>query len=208
MLRGARLAQGEPLSAIVAHFAQSWGIAARVLPMSDDPVATWLDTDAGALPFQSYFVELQCAPQVRAVRFEGAAAAQPAPGVVEAIRDADALFIAPSNPWLSIDPLLAIPGIAAALQQAKAPLVVISPLVGGTAVKGPTAKLIAEFGLAPTNAVIAEHYTGLIAGMVHDVSDAPPPALPALATATLMQTLEDKRHLAGEALVFALGLAR
>ncbi len=207
VLRGARLARGEPLSAITADFAERWGIAAQVLPMSDDPVETWLDTDAGALPFQRYFVEQQCAPKVRAIRFEGAAQAQPAPGVAEAIIAADVLFIAPSNPWLSIDPLVAIPGITAALRQARAPLVVISPLVGGTAVKGPTAKLIAEFGLSPTNAVIAEHYAGLISAMVHDRSDAPPPGLPALATATLMHTLEDKCRVAREALAFASTLS-
>lgn len=203
VLRSARLAAGEPLSAIVADYAKRWNIAARVLPMSDEPVATWLDTDQGPLPFQTYFVAQQCRPVVRAVRFEGANRAAPAPGVVEAIISADALFIAPSNPWLSVDPVLAVPGIAQAMHEATAPVIVISPLVGGKAVKGPTSKLMQELGLSSDNAAIAAHYGALIDAMVHDAADPPPPGLPSAATATLMTTLQDKLRVAQTALALA-----
>lgn len=206
VLRSQLLAEGRPLSEITARFAAAWGIDARVLPMSDDPVATWLATDEGALPFQRYFVERQCRPEVTAVYFEGAARARPAPGVVAAIAAADAIFIAPSNPWLSIDPLLAVPGIAEALLAAAAPVIAISPLVGGKAVRGPTAKLMAELGLAPTNQAIADHYAGLIGGLLHDRSDEAPASIPARATATLMTDLDDKVRVARVALAFAEAL--
>ncbi|MET0251089.1 MAG: 2-phospho-L-lactate transferase [Novosphingobium sp.] len=208
VLRGARLAAGEPLSAITAEFARAWGIAARVLPMTDDPVATWLDTDEGPLPFQDYFVARRCEPVVRRVRFEGAASARPGPGVIAAIEAAEAVFVAPSNPFLSVDPILSVPGIADALRAAGAPIVAISPLVGGTAVKGPTAKLMDELGLAADNEAIAAHYAGLLTGLLHDVSDHPPAALPARAAATLMTTLDDKLRVARAALAFAADLAR
>ncbi|MET0180268.1 MAG: 2-phospho-L-lactate transferase [Novosphingobium sp.] len=207
-LRTERLAQGMPLSAVVDEIAAHWGIPVRVLPMSDEPVATWLDTDEGALAFQTYFVARQCRPTVRAVRFEGAARARPAPGVTEALGGAGAILIAPSNPWLSVDPILAVPGIADALRAARAPVIAISPLIGGRAVKGPTGKLIAELGLAPDNATIAAHYAGLLDGLVHDLADAPPPGLPARATATLMTSIDDKRRVALAALAFARELAR
>ena len=130
--RSDALGRGETLSAVTRRFAEAWGVRTRMLPMSDDPVATYLMTDAGDLPFQRYFVEQRCAPAVRAIRFEGAAAARPAPGVVEAICDpaTRAILIAPSNPYLSVDPLLAVPGIRAALAQASAPVVAVSPIVG------------------------------------------------------------------------------
>ncbi len=201
--RSARLAEGATLSQVTAQAARVWGIAPVILPMSDDPVATWLDTEAGPLAFQHYFVEQQCRPAVRAVRFEGAAKARPAPGVIEAILAADAVLIAPSNPWLSVDPLLAVPGIAAALRETRAPVVAVSPLVGGKAVKGPTSKMMAELGLEPDNAAIAAHYGPVIDAMLHDGSDAAPPGLPARAASTLMTTLADKVRVADEALTLA-----
>jgi LPPG:FO 2-phospho-L-lactate transferase len=206
--RSARLAAGATLSQVTAEAAQAWGIAPAILPMSDDRVATWLDTDAGPLAFQHYFVEQQCRPAVRAIRFEGAAEARPAPGVIAAIMAADAVLIAPSNPWLSVDPLLAVPGIADALRETHAPVVAVSPLVGGKAVKGPTGKLMAELGLSPDNAAIAAHYGSVIDAMLHDTSDAPPPDLPSRATSTLMTTLADKVRVADEALALAAALAR
>ncbi|HLY57022.1 MAG TPA: 2-phospho-L-lactate transferase CofD family protein, partial [Stellaceae bacterium] len=151
VLRTAALARGERLSTIVAGFAKSWGIAAAVLPMSDDPVETIVETDQGILAFQEYFVARRCAPRVSAVRFVGVDAAVPAPGVVEAIADPKtrAILIAPSNPFLSVDPILAVPGLRARLAASPAPVVAVSPLVGGRAVKGPTGKLLDELGLAP-----------------------------------------------------------
>ena len=206
--RSARLAEGATLSQVTAEAAQVWGIAPVILPMSDDPVATWLDTEQGALAFQHYFVEHQCRPVVRAIRFEGTAEARPAAGVVEAILRADVVIVAPSNPWLSVDPLLAVPGIAQALRDTLAPVVAVSPLVGGKAVKGPTSKLMAELGLTPDNAAIAAHYGSVIDAMLHDLSDAPPPDLPARAEATLMTTLADKVRVAEAALDLAVSLAR
>ena len=207
VLRSHRLAQYESLSTITADFARSWNIATRVLPMSDDAVATMVDTDVGELEFQRYFVERRCEPQVRGIRFAGASTARAASGVVEAIHTADAIFIAPSNPYLSVDPILAVADIAAALRTVRVPVVVISPLVGGKAVKGPTTKLMAELGVPATNAAIAEHYAGIATAMLHDSSDAPPPALPSLATSTLMHTLDDKQRVAREALQLAQSIA-
>jgi LPPG:FO 2-phospho-L-lactate transferase len=206
VLRSERLAQGETLSTIIADFAQMWGISTTILPMSDDPVATFVDTDEGVLEFQRYFVGRQCTPKVSAIRFEGAKKARAAPGVVEAILSADAVFIAPSNPYLSIDPLLAIKDIARALEDTRAPVVAISPIVGGTAVKGPTAKIMAELSIAPDNDAIADHYAGFADALLIDESDAPPAALPARGTATLMKSLDDKIRVAREAIALAHSL--
>ena len=174
-----------------------------MLPMSDEPVATALDTDCGVLEFQRYFVEHQCRPAVRSIRFDGAERARAAPGVRDAILSADAIFIAPSNPYLSVDPILAVADIRAALRETTALVVAISPLVGGKAVKGPTAKLMAELGVAVDNDAIADHYAGLIDGMLHDASDRPPGSVPALATDTLMRAPADKRRVAEAALELA-----
>ena len=136
VLRSHLLARGEALSAITVRFAAAWGLDLTILPMSDDPVATHLNTSEGDMPFQRYFVERRCAPEVRAIRFEGAERAIPAAGVIEAITapDTRAIVIAPSNPWLSVDPILAVPGIREALVSARAPVVAVSPIVGGQAV--------------------------------------------------------------------------
>jgi len=209
--RTAALARGETLSAIVRRFGQAWGVRTAMLPMSDDPVATHLATDVGDLPFQRYFVERRCAPAVSAIRFEGSAAARPAPGVIEAIRDSEtrAILIAPSNPYLSVDPILAVPGIRDALAGAAAPVVAVSPIVGGQAVKGPTAKLMAELGVAATPATIAAHYAGLLDGLLVDERD----AVDGLAIAydqadTLMTTLEDRARVARAALALADRIGR
>lgn len=208
VLRSARLAAGETLSEVTAAFARAWGLGAQILPMSDDPVATWLETDVGSLPFQQYFVARRCEPAVSAIRFAGSESARPAPGVLAALAGADAIFVAPSNPFLSIDPILAVAGIAAALRDATAPVIAISPLVGGAAVKGPTAKLMHELGLPPDNNAIAGHYAGLLDGLLHDRGDPAAAALPSRAAATLMTTLEDKVAVARAALAFARDLSR
>lgn len=198
---------GGSLSESTARFARAWGIDVRLLPMSDDRVSTMVDTDVGRLAFQTYFVERRCAPVVHHISFFGAAAARPAAGVIAALAEADVILIAPSNPWLSVDPILAIPGIAAALRAAKAPVVAVSPLVGGTAVKGPTAKLMLELGLPVTNASIAAHYDGLIDGLLIDCDD-DAPDLPHARTGTLMTTLADRARVAQAALDFAVTLLR
>lgn len=206
VLRSAALAAGEPLSAIIARFAAAWGLKLAILPMTDNPVATWVDSDEGPLPFQRYFVERRCAPKVTSVRFEGAEQAAPGPGVAEAIRDADVVLIAPSNPWLSVDPLLAVPGIRAALSECTAPVVAVSPLVGGNSVKGPTAKLMGELGLAVTNASIAAHYDGLIDGLlIHDGDDSPE-GVAIARTDTLMHEPADRERVARAVLALAESL--
>ena len=209
--RSARLGAGETLAAVTADFARAWGIGCGVLPMSNDPVATMLDTDEGELDFQHYFVARRCEPVVRAIRFEGAAAARPAPGVIEAILHPDnrAILIAPSNPFLSVDPLLAVPGIRDALAAVPAPVVAVSPLVGGTAVKGPTAKLMTELGLEVSAAAVARHYAGIIDGMLVDGSDPEQNFDVAAERAdTMMRTLADRVRVARAALAFADTLRR
>lgn len=203
VLRSDALARGKRLSAITDQFRKAWGLDLSILPMSDETVATWLDTDEGALPFQRYFVERQCRPVVRAVRFEGASDAMAAPGVLAAIHAAEKIFIAPSNPWLSVDPILAVPAIKQALIDTKVPVIAVSPLIGGSAVKGPTSKMMAEMGLSLMNQSIAEHYSGVIDALViHDGDDAPR-GLPSLAINTLMQDAADRRRVARAVLDFA-----
>jgi LPPG:FO 2-phospho-L-lactate transferase len=206
VLRTQRLRKGEALSAIISDFAARWGIAARILPMSDDPVATRVATDDGEVEFQHYFVRQRCAPQVRSIRFAGAHGAHAAPGVVEALRDEQsrAILIAPSNPFLSIDPILAVPSIRQALLQTRVPVIAVSPVVAGEAVKGPTAKIMRELGLEVSARTVSRHYGDLIDGMLIDSRD--PPTLLDLAHAradTLMRTLEDRIRVARAALDLA-----
>lgn len=201
VMRTARLAAGATLSTIIADFARAWGISARILPMSDGPVATMIETDQGSLGFQDYFVARRCTPVATAVRFEGASAAGAAPEVVDAIASADAILIAPSNPYLSIDPILAVPAIRAALAMRKIPVVAVSPIVGGEAVKGPTAKLMREFGVPVSARTVADHYGAILDGMLIDRSDAD--ETPGIAHAiedTLMHDLADKQRVAAAAL--------
>ncbi len=168
VVRSARLKEGATLSAITANFAQAWGIGARLLPATDDPLATMLLTDEGELDFQTYFVARRCQPAVRQIRFEGAEQAQAAPGAVDAILGADAVIIAPSNPYLSIDPILAVRDIRDAIVATAAPVVAVSPLIGGQAVKGPTAKLMQELEIPRSVQAIAAHYAGLIDALLID----------------------------------------
>lgn len=211
VLRTMRLNAGETLGRISADFARDWGIGVSILPMSDDPVATFVATDEGDLPFQRYFVERRCAPAVSAIRFEGAATARAAPGVAEAIVDpaTDAILIAPSNPYLSIDPILALPEIRSALERRTAPVVAVSPIVGGNAVKGPTAKLMSELGVPVSPAAIASHYGGLIDGMLVDERDEVGNIGVETSSAdTLMITLADRIRVAQAVLALADRLRR
>jgi LPPG:FO 2-phospho-L-lactate transferase len=182
-----------------------------MLPMSDDVVTTHLSTDEGDLAFQKYFVERRCEPVVSAIRFERASTAKAAPGVVAAIKDAatQAVLIAPSNPFLSIDPILALPEIRAALIETHAPVVAVSPLVGGRAVKGPTAKLMVELGLTVTAGSVANHYVGIIDGMLIDERDRPCNLeIPSASADTLMFSLQDRARVATAALALADSVAQ
>lgn len=203
ILRTQALAAAETLSTVTARFARAWNIQAQVLPMSDDPVATWIDSDEGVLPFQHYFVARRCEPAVHAIRFADAENAVPAPGVIAAIMKAGAVLIAPSNPWLSVDPILAVPGIVTALKETAAPVVMVSPLVEGRAVKGPTAKLMAELGLEISNATIASRYGGWLRAMVVHDNDPAPEEMPVLRTNTMMPEASDRKRVAKAALKLA-----
>ncbi len=171
--RTRRLDAGESLSAIIASFASSLGILAQIMPMSDEPVATRVITDEGELAFQDYFVRRRCAPVLRGLRFDGAGEARLTESARAAFEspDLEAIIIAPSNPWLSIDPLLAIPELRRALETAKCPRIAVTPIIAGDAVKGPTAKIMSELGISVSPPSVAEHYRGLIDGFVLDARD-------------------------------------
>lgn len=169
--RTQRLAAGARLSSVTAEVCRAFGIAARILPMSDDPVRTVLDTAAGTLTFQDYLVRRRARPAVRRIRYLGAERARPAPGVVAAIRDAAAVVIAPSNPLLSIGPLLAVPGIRRTLERRHGPTVAVSPLVGGRAPTGPLARQLRRLGLPASSLGIAACYRPFLDALVIDHRD-------------------------------------
>lgn len=202
--RTRRLKAGETLSTITADFAARLGITQHIVPMSDDPVRTIVHTDAGALPFQDYFVRRHCAPKVTRLEFAGAAAARPSPGLCAAMADQNlaGIIICPSNPFLSIDPILAIPGFRAWLQDRNVPCIAVSPLIGGKAVKGPAAKIMAELNLDATPCTIAEHYQGLIDGLLIDHADSDQVFGPCHITDTLMRGIAGRERLAREALTY------
>jgi len=212
MERTRRLRDGQALSAITADFAKGFGIKASLMPMSDDPVQTRLHTANGALAFQDYFVRRRCEPVVEWIEFEGAERARPVVGVVEALGQSDlrAVVICPSNPFLSVGPILAVPEIHSALVNCKAPVIAVSPIVDGKAVKGPTAKNFKELGVPITVAGIADHYGSLLDGLVIDYADAQDAEYPPIAVrvaATMMQSLSDREILARDVLSFADELA-
>ncbi len=203
--RTRRLKAGQALSRVTRDFCTAWAIHHTVLPMSDDPVRTMIETDAdGVLEFQEYFVHRRCEPRIRGFHFQGVESARPAPGAIEAIQAADAVVLCPSNPWVSIDPILAVAGYRSAIE--KKPVVAISPIIGGKTVKGPAAKMFTELGINPSALAVAEHYQDILSGFVLDSLDAniEPKILPlgiaTLVTNTLMKTMEDHRILAQDVL--------
>ena len=155
--RTRRLKAGEPLSAITADFCRRLGVAPRVVPATDDRLRTRLRTDEGWLDFQDYFVRLQCRPQVRELAFDGAEDARPQPDLMAALSDERlrAVVVCPSNPFISVEPILAVKGMREALARCGAPVVAVSPIIGGRAVKGPTAKMMTELGMIPGAAAVA-----------------------------------------------------
>lgn len=209
--RTRRMAAGETLSCITGDIANRLGIRPTVVPMSDDPVSTVVHTDEGEIEFQDYFVRRQCAPPVRSIRFRGAATARVADGIRASLlaEDLQAVIIAPSNPYLSIDPILALPDMRTLLRESGVPIVAVTPIVGGAAVKGPTAKIMRELGIEPSPLAIAQHYHGLIGGFVLDSRDAPLADrfdVPVAVCDTLMLTLEDRERVAAGVLEFVAGL--
>jgi LPPG:FO 2-phospho-L-lactate transferase len=210
--RSRRLRQGEPLSALTRSFCQAWGINNSVLPMTDDKVPTWVYTDEGELPFQEYFVHRQCHPRVTGFNFAGVEQAHPAPGVLAALQQADLIVICPSNPWVSIGPILALPGVSEAIEEGNRPVVAVSPIIGGQAVKGPAAKMYAELGIQPSALAVARHYGSLLTGFVLDDQDADQAqavnqmGVKTLVANTLMKTPEDRTRLAQAVLAFGSSL--
>ena len=209
--RTRKLRAGVSLTAITRDVAAKFGIAATILPMSDDRVETTVITPDEALPFQRYFVEKQCKPVVTRVEFRGAERAKASDAVIAALQDPalDAIIICPSNPYLSIDPILSVGNLRSALKQAQVPIIVVSPLIGGAAVKGPTAKIMAEIGVPATSRAMAAHYAGLIDGIIIDESDRADAAtldLPVCVAPTLMRSLDDKIGLVRTCAEFAMQL--
>ena len=196
------LRSGQSLSQITQHFCQVWGIRHTILPMSNQPVRTMVNTrHDGELPFQEYFVHRNCEPEVRGFRFAGIDSAQPAPGVMKSIEKADAVVFCPSNPWVSIDPILALPGLRSALSTKT--VLAVSPIIGGETVKGPAAKMYTELGIKPSALSVALHYTGLLSGFILDIVDnalAEEFTISTTITQTLMKTQDDRRRLAQDVL--------
>ncbi|AMN46555.1 2-phospho-L-lactate transferase [Steroidobacter denitrificans] len=215
LLRSLRL-RSESLSDITSDFAHRLGIRHRIVPMSDDPVRTMVDTDAGRLAFQDYFVRRRCQPRFLGLDFAGSASARPGPAFLAALEDPalEAIIICPSNPLLSIRPILALPGIEERLRQHPAPVLAVSPFIGGQAVKGPAAKMLQEIGLPATPAGLLQCYEGLLDALIIDRADAEHAAfdggerrIPVLVTDTLMRNAADQLRLAGEVLAFVQTLS-
>lgn len=199
--RTRRLKAGETLAAVTADFARRLGIGARIVPMSDEPVRTRLETSEGWLALQQYFVRRRCEPAVRAIAYDGAATARPQGDVLAALGDPElrAVVICPSNPLISIGPILALPGLRQALVACAAPVIAVAPLIAGRAIKGPTAKMMREMGLEPGAASVARLYGDVIDAYVLDRSDEAEAASLAVKTVladTLMVTLADREALA------------
>ena len=200
LVRTQALRAGVPLSAVTAKFVHALGIATRLLPATDDLLRTWIATDAGELTFQEWFVARGHLDEVNSLRFEGADVAAAAPGVVEAIAAADLLVIAPSNPYVSIAPIVAVPAIRAALEQRRVPCVAVSPLIGGRAVKGPADRMLARLAGGTSPRHVAQCYAGLIDALVVDEADADDLEglgdVRAVVTRTLMSGAGARRRLA------------
>jgi LPPG:FO 2-phospho-L-lactate transferase len=204
--RTRRIKEHQPLSQIVREFCRRWEIKQTVLPMSDQIVRTVVQTDQGNLDFQEYFVQRECKPYVKGFIFFGIEKASIASGVIRAIDKSDAVVICPSNPWVSIGPILALPGMKSKLQTKQ--VFAVSPIIGGEAVKGPAAKMYRELGLQPTALAVAKHYIGLATGFILDKADAEYQGeieglkMWPFVTETLMKSPKDRQRLAKDVLNF------
>jgi len=197
LARGERLRRGESLSSATRELALAFGLAPALLPATDERLRTWLETPAGAFPFQEWFVGRQHRDEVDGVRFEGAEEARPAPGVLEALDEADLIAIAPSNPFVSIGPILAVAGIREALEQRSVPAVAVSPLIAGKAVRGPADRMLARLAGGTGPAQVTDCYKGLIDALVIDQADADEDAgIRTIVTRTLMSNADARRRLA------------
>jgi LPPG:FO 2-phospho-L-lactate transferase len=215
--RTRRLCLGQSLSQVTQAFCQAWKVSPLVLPATDHHVPTIVHTLEGDLSFQEYFVHRKCLPQVTGFTFVDVEKSQPAPGVLEALQAADLIIFAPSNPFVSIDPILAVPGVAQALNDRRksgAAVLAVSPILGGRTVKGPAAKMFSELGIISSSLAVAQHYVGLLDGFVLDkVDDAFSESVEGLGikplvTDTLMTNTDERLRLASEVINFGLYLLR
>ena len=210
LLRNRWLNEGATLTETTDRLRRALGVPSRILPMCNQPVRTLVHTDEGDLPFQDYFVRRRCEPTFRGLTFVGADKATLSPEVAESLRSAAQIIICPSNPYLSVDPILSVPGLNDLLRESAAPVVAISPIVGGRAVKGPAAKMMREMGyLEHLPLTIVEHYADLLDGFVIDQQDRAEQSrlpLPSLASDTIMTDLPSKQRLAAEVLQFSQSL--
>ena len=214
LLRSDYLRRGETLSTATRKLCEGFGVRHRILPMTDDTAATVVITEQGELSFQHYFVREQCQPVVRGFYFRGIEQAQPHPELLQSLLDGeiDAVIICPSNPFVSIDPILQLPGVRVALENTAVPVIAVSPIVGGEAIKGPAAKMLRELKRPSSALAIAEYYRDILDGFVIDNADAE--QIDAIAgfnivvhaTQSVMRTLDDRVKLAAETLQFAEGL--
>jgi LPPG:FO 2-phospho-L-lactate transferase len=207
LVRTEALRRGEPLSTVTARLARAFGLESALLPATDERLRTWLATPAGELPFQEWFVARGHRDEVDGVRFEGAEAARPAPGVLEALEAAELVAIAPSNPFVSVGPILAVPAIRAALERRTVPAVAVSPLIDGRAVRGPAARMLARMAGGTSPAHVAAQYEGLIDALVIDEADADAETgVRTIVTRTLMDGAEGRRRVAEAVLESAAAL--
>ena len=203
LIRTERLRAGETLTQAHQAVVDALGVGARVLPMSDEPVSTWVTARGRTLPFQEFMIVERAEGPVEGVELRGLEAARPTSAVLQAVAEAEAIVIGPSNPVISIGPILALPGMREALRAAPAPVVAVSPFVGGLALKGPTELFCEQAGIAPSAAGVAGAYAGVIDGIV---ADEPADDLPELVTDTLMRSADDRARGARQVLDFAAGL--
>jgi LPPG:FO 2-phospho-L-lactate transferase len=200
--RTAMLGEGKSLSEAAESIRVALGVKSRILPMSDQPVPTIIDTDEGALHFQEYLVKRRAEPVVRGIRFDGVESARPAPGVLEAIRDAGRILVCPSNPLISIGPILAVPGVREALRARRRDVIAVCPIVGGKSLKGPSDKMLAELGYDPSAEGVAKLYADFIGTFVVDPADESSAdavrslGMDVVVIPTVMKTRGDKRKLA------------
>lgn len=200
------LRQGSSLTEVTERLRRSLGVPSHILPMSDQSVRTLVHTEDGDMPFQHYFVRCRCEPAVIDLTYVGAEQARPTHAVLDAIEDADLIVFCPSNPYLSLDPILSVPHIRRTIAGTRAPKVAVSPIVGGKAVKGPAAKMMREMGMRISPITVAERYHDLLSGFVLDLEDAQwreEVDMPVLVTNTMMTSLEVKKTLAREVIAFA-----
>lgn len=206
LVRTRALREGVPLSEVAAQLAERAGIETRILPATDDLLRTHVVTPAGMFPFQEWFVGRGHRDEVDAVEYEGAEIAQPAPGLVGTLEDADAILVGPSNPFLSIGPILAVRGIREAIERRHVRCVAVSPLIGGEAVKGPADRMLLRMAGGTTPAHVAQSYKGLIDVLVIDETDAPADApVELVVTETLMRDRAAAQRLAERVLKAACG---